>query len=195
MAKISDIPCYIDEDIVEKSSELISELLDPILGPSSFLKVYLTLNVINDKLVDEESECQKHKKYEKYIPGCIQIFAAIELNNFEASENDLSFKKMVMQSAARHVHFEVIKTLAPLLENPNESINQPWNRFYAMETPIFEASRNGHLEIIKFLVPLSDNLTSTAIMDAEDIATLYDHDQVSDYFQELPEARHLFEDI
>ena len=61
MAKISDIPCYIDEDIVEKSSELISELLDPILGPSSFLKVYLTLNVINDKLVDEESECQNIK--------------------------------------------------------------------------------------------------------------------------------------
>ena len=67
-------------------------------------------------------------------------------------------------------HLEVIKALAPLLENSNASSNDDrW-------TPIFYASRNGDLEIIKFLVPLS-KITSTDIKEAKFIAGIFDHDQ------------------
>ena len=171
LAKISDVPCYVNEDIIEKSSELINEL-GPLFGPSgpsSFFKEYAN--------VEEEP---KYQKYEKYIPGCIQICAAIGLNNYRALRNDLLYRKRLMQKAAEHGHLGVIKALAPLLENPNASSDEDkW-------TPIYIASRSGHLEIIKFLVPLANNLTSTAIDQAKYIATLYHHDQVLKYLSDLP---------
>ena len=81
-----------------------------------------------------------------------------------------------MTYAAEHGHFEVIKTLAPLSENPNASVNC----YYF--SPISSAVRNGHLEIIKFLVPLSENLTSEAIEEARVRAALYDHNHVVNFF-------------
>ena len=68
-------------------------------------------------------------------------------------------------------HLEVVKILAPFLENPNANYDESHQL-----TPIFRAASRGHLEIIKFLAPLSDNLTTEVINDSRKIADSYHHD-------------------
>ena len=52
--------------------------------------------------------------------------------------------------AAREGHLDVIKFLAPLIENPNAP------NIYG-DTPIHEAASFGHLDVIRFLAPLTEN--------------------------------------
>ena len=47
-------------------------------------------------------------------------------------------------------HTEIVKILAPLTDNPNNSDEDG-------RTPIYRASWNGHTEIVKILVPLTYN--------------------------------------
>ena len=82
-----------------------------------------------------------------------------------------------MAVAAQKGHLEVVKILAPFLENPNANYDESHQL-----TPIFRAASRGHIEIIKFLAPLSDHLTYEAIKDARKIAQLYGHHHVARYF-------------
>ena len=47
-------------------------------------------------------------------------------------------------------HTEIVKILAPLTDNPNNSDEDG-------RTPIYQAARNGHTEIVKILAPFIDN--------------------------------------
>merc|ERR1712183_738130 len=93
-----------------------------------------------------------------------------------------SYCRYMMVTAAGKGHLEVVKILAPLLENPNASPYDDESHPLRNWTPIYKASRSGHLEIIKFLAPLSDDLTPEAINEAREIADLYNHDHVLRYF-------------
>ena len=53
-------------------------------------------------------------------------------------------------SEISHEGIEIVKTLAPLTDNPNAP-----NKYG--DTPIYWAAREGHTEIVKFLAPLTDN--------------------------------------
>ena len=52
------------------------------------------------------------------------------------------------------MHIDLIKVLAPMMKNPNATINQQFKGF----TTIYFAAHIGNIEVIKFLAPLSDNI-------------------------------------
>ena len=158
-AIITDVPYYVNEEIIEKSSELMKQSTGPSFDLFSLYK-----------LCDNED-----KYYRKYIPGFTQIF----YYSWYDRKYMPGSTQIFMYKAVNYRNFELVKALAPLLENPND----PY--FEDGSTPICDASRIGHLEIIKFLVPLADNLTSAAIDEAKDIAALYDNDHVLKYLSEL----------
>ena len=157
IAKMVDIPCYIDKDVVEKSAGI---------------DYWSQIQLVDAKLYSNLGDL------ENYIPGCIQILSA-NVDEIQYPIRRIRNKRM-MATAVKRGHLEVVKILAPLMENPNtsfydESGMDKW-------TPIYRASRGGHLKIIKFLVPLSDTLTTKAINDARDIAELFDQHHIFQYF-------------
>ena len=156
MAKMVDIPCYIDNDIIQKYAENGTQDLEG--------KLYL-----------------KPGDLQNYIPGYIQMsIATVDgILVYDSSRN-----KRMMNTAAERGHLEVVKILASFLENSNASLYDVSHQL-GNWTPIYRASRGGHLEIIKFLAPLSDNLTTEAINDARKIADSYHHNHVVRYFSSL----------
>ena len=155
MAKMVDIPCYIDNDIIQKYARKGTWDLEG--------KLYL-----------------KPAALQNYIPGYIQMsIATVDGIVYDSSRN-----KRMMNTAAERGHLEVVKILSPFLENSNASLYDESHQL-GNWTPIYRASRGGHLEIIKFLAPLSDNLTTEAIDDARKIADSYHHDHVVRYFSSL----------
>ena len=158
-AKLIDIPCYIDENILQKSSELIKEFGNLALNQLVYRKKSLIL-----------------RKFENYTVGCIQALAAIQVDCY--SSGQLRFNWAILNNeAAAHGNLEIIKIVSPLMENPNSSwlldidmddsdmdnSDDDNNAINIMFTPIYTAILKGHLEIVKFLVPLSNNLDPQAL--------------------------------
>ena len=135
MKKMMDIPCYIDKEVIEKSTIYqLSQIEQQICRPAN----------------------QEH--IEKYVPGWIQMLAANDYN----IHNNIQRKRM-MFAAVLGGYLEVVKTLAPLMENPNAPLGRQNDIFQMTWSPLAFASKHGRLEIIKFLVPLSTNLTFEVI--------------------------------
>ena len=135
MKKMMDIPCYIDKEVIEKSTIYqLSQIEQQICRPAN----------------------QEH--IEKYVPGWIQMLAANDYN----IHNNIQRKRMIF-AAVLGGYLEVVKTLAPLMENPNAPLGRQNDIFQMTWSPLAFASKHGRLEIIKFLVPLSTNLTFEVI--------------------------------
>ena len=122
IGKMVDIPCYIDSSNIKKYS-----------------RSYKFVNTLYNKYDGGNIEV---------IQGAIQILAAdckVERRGY-FRRGDWSW---FMCKAAERGNFEIIKSLSPLMENPNASRSRT-----KLFTPIINASRKGHLEIVKFLVSL-----------------------------------------
>ena len=155
-AKIIDIPCYIDENILKKSAELIKEFED--------LALIRSYNRENGKFI---------KQIENYTAGCIQALAAIQIEGLHWTKD----WALLNNDAATHGNLEIIKIVSPLMDNPNYSwlldidmddidmddSHDDNNAINIMFTPIYTATLKGHLEIVQFLVPLSNNLDPQAL--------------------------------
>ena len=147
MKKLMDIPCYIDKEVIEKSTIYqLSQIEQQICRPAN----------------------QEH--IEKYVPGWIQMLAANDYN----IHNNIQRKRM-MFAAVLGGYLEVVKTLAPLMENPNAPLGRQNDIFQMTWSPLAFASKHGRLEIIKFLVPLSTNLTFEVIQNLKDLAHQHNH--------------------
>ena len=147
MKKMMDIPCYIDKEVIEKSTIYqLSQIEQQICRPAN----------------------QEH--IEKYVPGWIQMLAANDYN----IHNNIQRKRM-MFAAVLGGYLEVVKTLAPLMENPNAPLGRQNDIFQMTWSPLAFASKHGRLEIIKFLVPLSTNLTFEVIQNLKDLAHQHNH--------------------
>ena len=135
-----DIPCYIDSDVVEKSTEFTFEEALKKLMDEWFEK---DRSIPNSFLYD--------KALKEKFPGILQILAPFTENPNKHPQIENGFLTPI-HIAARHGCTEVIKILAPilLLENANEPDKTGW-------TPIHYAANNGHREIIEFLTPLTKN--------------------------------------
>ena len=155
-AKIIDIPCYIDENILKKSAELIKEFED--------LALIRSYNRENGKFI---------KQIENYTAGCIQALAAIQIEGLHWTKD----WALLNNDAATHGNLEIIKIVSPLMDNPNYNWNSnddtsdmddsddddDNNAINIMFTPIYTATCKGYLEIVKYLVPLSNNLDPQAL--------------------------------
>ena len=159
-AKLVDIPCYIDENILQKSSEFIKEFGNLALNQLVYRKKSLFL-----------------EKFENYTVGCIQALAAVQVDCYFSGKLKLKDWAIINNDAAAHGNLEIIKIVSPLMDNPNYSwlldidmddidmddSDDDNNAINIMFTPIYTATLKGHLEIVKFLVPLSNNLDPQAL--------------------------------
>ena len=142
-AKIFDIPCYIDEAILEKSLELIRKF-----GNRAFSTLYPKKNY--------------HLKIENCTAGYIQTLAAFQMEKCEGMTHVKTWVALNFW-AAEQGNFEMVKVISPLMENPNATML--WTKYGGAFTTINAAAKNGHLEIVKFLVPLSNNLDAKALRE------------------------------
>ena len=150
------------------------------------ISFYLKMVLKKEKLMDlpcfiNESVLQKSSFSYAYLAendaaGYVQAWASIAI--FTSSE---------MFIAAAEGNLKVIKALIPLLDDPNapfeSTASDEKRKWYS--TPIGVASHDGHLEIIKCLVPFSNNLNPTTIKFSIQIARLFKHYHVVEYFQSL----------
>ena len=93
--KIIDIPCCIDENTIQKSSELMKKYF---IFPA-IISYYVESYVYNDV------------EFEGLPPGCFQALAAFALYSLRSY--------FLMQLLAQHGNLEMMKVVSPLLENPN----------------------------------------------------------------------------
>ena len=154
MEKMMDLPCYIDQEVIEKSAKIFKkDAKYQLLQIEQHIRYY----TFHSRLY-----------FEKYVPGWIQMLAANEDNIQNSGQRVRMMFDVVLWGC-----LEVVKTLAPLMENPNAPLGQP--NIPGPSSPLAFASMNGRLEIIKFLIPLSENLTSEAIQNLKDQAHQHNH--------------------
>ena len=163
MAKLVDIPCYIDEFALHKASDLIEKFR---LKKCSIISSYLShLGGI------------KESEFENVTPGCFQALVARETKNSNLDSFEL------IQKFARVGDLNLIKVFTPLLRDPlgrEDKFTYP---------PIYYASMYGHLEIVKFLVLLSDNLNVIQLQIADIAARNYRHDNIVKYLNSIIESQ------
>ena len=168
-----DLPCYITEDIIFKSTELIKKF-----GPEN---AYHELkNLDKWSMAKDKNDSQVVEYFGDCGPGLIQILlapVANEQKNFydsdEADSFILCFYPLFIHIALVG-HLEAIKALVPLIRNPNfvpkndneifenldesnQDINPDELAQYSGKCAIHFAADQGHLEIVKFLSKLVDN--------------------------------------
>ena len=83
--------------------------------------------------------------------GIFQLLVPLIENLIELIPSSPKGWSPIHEAATRNGSSEVIKILAPLMENPNSKT------FEDEDTPIMIAAKYGHLEVIKFLAPLTDD--------------------------------------
>ena len=154
--KMFDIPCYIDDNALEISSEFIKK----------FNPAYWRLFQTEKGELLENSE------------GCIQLLVA--------QYNKVNLAR-INYDAAERGDFEIIKVVAPLMDNPNSdfTILVGGGESIISCTPIYCASKYGHLEIVKFLVPLSDNIAASELQLMIWHTQRKDHPHVVRYLRSL----------
>ena len=156
--KIIDVPCYIDEMAIQKSSKLIKKFKSL---SNIFAKYY-------KEYVDDNAEFEDY-----FTPGSFQALAA--LNSIK--------QYFFMQLLAKHGHLKMMKVISPLLDNPNLQNPNDLGKVYENNfTPFNRASEYGQLKIIKFLEPFTD---INAIQIAIGTARLYHQDHIVKYLNPL----------
>ena len=163
--KIIDIPCCIDENTIQKSSELMKKYF---IFPDIIL-YYVESYVYNDV------------EFEGLPPGCFQALAALESYSLRSY--------FLMRLLAQHGNLEMMKVVSPLLDNPNlqdpdshRICNNHENKF----TPFSTASEYGQLKILKFLEPFTDiNAIQVAIRKAR----IYNQNHIIKYLYAILESK------
>lgn len=195
--RLMDIPCYIDENVVEKVRN----------SKQSHLQLFCSALQGHD---DEKLKRSKKSKNNKPIVmikrytiqpthmGMIQILAPvlwtatnIEDKLFMFSSNYSSNKYSLYHHAIDERHVDIIKILAPLTEDPNFSWPHP-KRYHSFcndtddsdpahsdddedaiaealgeYVPIYMAAKNGHAEIVKILAPMVNNPNASVFINHE----------------------------
>ena len=182
--RLVDLQCYIDEDIIEKSSYFIK-----IFGQ---YKAYENLKILALKVQD-------------FVPGCIQTLAPIAKCQ---GKIDIFTEKIIegLGHAAWWGHpssergrgnFKVITALIPLADNFNNlvyHVNMTYvtklpgpKTFFGQFTLIQTAALAGRLETIKYLVSFTDN-PNRSLMGEEytpiKLARLQEYEKIATYLQQ-----------
>ena len=164
MKKMMDIPCYIDKEVIEKSAKKFKK--------DAKYQLFQIEQQIRGPIT-----CSNQEHIEKYVPGWIQMLAANDYNIQNYGQ-----RVRMMFEAVLGDYLEIVKTLAPLMENPNAPLGRPNDP--GPSSLLAFASRHGRLEVIKFLVPLSENLTSEVIQNLKDHAFVYQNYHVLIFFDQ-----------
>ena len=157
--KMMDIPCYIDENTLQKS----------------YTNLIKKLELIIDTMLLHEND----NVLEDFSPGCLQ--ALVGTMPFVVGTSGKKYSKwpLIMRLFAQYGRINCMKAITPLLSKPNAPLRS--SEPYDMRTPIHSASLFGCLEIIKFLGPLSDNLTVEALQSAINLADTAGHNDIVKY--------------
>ena len=98
----------------------------------------------------------KEKVISSYLKWNLKKDALVDLPCYSSPAVQDDFRMRIweccdkLRSELSDEDIEIVKILAPLIDNPNAPNNYG-------DTPIFWAAYNGHTEIVKFLAPLTDN--------------------------------------
>ena len=166
--RLVDLPCYIDEDSLAKSSAYIE-----IFGQSKALG---NLKILTKGEVED------------YIPGCIQILAPIAKYQGKMT-TDIMTKNItnalwVSMHTAGSGNLKLFSALVPMSENINDLCSGYWNR------QIQFAAMTGQLESIKILVQFADNLNQSSDGDwytPIKLAMRNGHENVANYLKSYME--------
>ena len=128
--RVVDIPCHINEEILRSYSQDLMELIDS------------DDDQIVEKLFDEIQSGDDDAKQ-------FQILALF-MDNYNALNRLTDGGNTYIFVAALYENPQIIKILAPLIENINTTNRNGYNA-------IQMSAREGYTEIVKILVPLTDN--------------------------------------
>ena len=156
-----DIPCFIDENTMQKSCELINK--------------YGSLKYIIKKYRDDY--CLHKIQFEDFTPGCFQALSALQ------DIDMVSFMTLL----AEFNNLSMMKVVSPLLSNPNNTATfYHGTRWELRDTPFVVAAFFGNLEIIKFFVSIMNNLTVDVLQVALYQAELFDsHQHIVQYLKTI----------
>ena len=158
------VPCYIDEKILERFSNLPEgqNLVDDVnsaMDEEEHGIIQLLAPLIKSQnVLNRGPPAPLKRKWrvifwasEKGSKDIVQILAPLMVkpltpNNDECGANPI-------HSAACNGHVNVVKFLANFTKIPNAPDRKGW-------TPIHSAAGNGHMEIIEYLVAFTDNANS-----------------------------------
>ena len=144
-----DVPCYIDNDVLKKATEIsFEEALQQedagvlqILAPRALAR---SVNAPNLKLFEVFQLSEDHPEF--LHVDVVKALAPL-IENPNAPDKD---GITPIHHASYWGQLDVIKFLALLTETPNAPAN------FGV-TPIHIAATEGHLDVIRFLVPLTKN--------------------------------------
>ena len=161
-----DIPCFIDENTMQKSCELINKCgsLEYIIKERK--KEYIIKKYRDDYCL----------QFEDFTPGCFQALSALQ---------DIYMDSFMILLAERN-NLSMMKVVSPLLSNPNNTATVfPGTRWEWNNTPFVVAACYGNLEIIKFFVSILNNVTVDLLQKAIDQAELFDEYHVVRYLNSI----------
>ena len=157
--RVVNLPCYINEKIVENSKNLTKQYLKPFInrlygelfnacfdGDEGIIQILAPL-MPNPNLPDKKgwTPIQLAASCGDYFEPIIQILAPLT-SNPNARNRDWN----PIYTAAKNSCVEVVQILAPLIDHPNEPDEDG-------QTPIHAAVSEGALEVVKILAPLTNN--------------------------------------
>ena len=129
-SRVADLNCYIDEDFLIKSANMI--------------RMYLKAENLNEQ--DEDGRTPIHLAVAEKDLERVKVLSQLTDNpNVPDKVGDTP-----IQLAACNGYGEIVRILAPLTDNPNAPNNNGL-------TPIQMATIGGHTEIVRILAPLTDN--------------------------------------
>ena len=163
--RVVNLPCYINKKIVENSKKLIKKYRKPF-NSQNFEKLFDACDDGDEGIIqllapfmkypntlDKDGDTPIHiaaRSGNDYIP-IVQILAPLAAN-LNACDNRGHTAIFI---AAELGCLEIIRILAPLVDNPNEQQDTTGT------TPIQMAAAVGAVEVVKFLAPLANNLNAT----------------------------------
>ena len=163
--RVVDLPCYIDEDFLQNSNEMIKKYLNEENVPNAAIATRVGQTQLHIAARDNDLEAVKVlallavNTNAEDCHGETPLFYAVFysdveivkilvplMDNLNARNNSGS---TLIHHAAKRGSTDVLKILIPLTDNPNAPSNSG-------ETPIKHAAVLGHTEVLKILVPLTD---------------------------------------
>ena len=129
-------------DTIKKCVQVNESWRKLLNNPSFWLRKCIKHGIIVDNKLDWEKTVNitRNTETEENLMYYLQ----------NISDNIVVNKSSPMIWAAEHGHVDVVKSLAPLIDNPNAPLLDG-------RTPIFSAAQNGHIDVIKVLTPFTDN--------------------------------------
>ena len=154
---VMDIPCFIDSNAVEKSTEFTFDraLEERELG---ILQIFASMENNPNKAEDERLGFRMTVIQIAATDGdlnIIKIIAPIVKNPNEIGDN--SDFGTPIHYAAGHGHLDIIKFFISFIDIDNPFIPDQWWFGLPGYTPIMYAAFNGHIDVLKLLAPISKN--------------------------------------